>query len=83
MKLKEKTLEIKLSDLSEGMLCHVVKIPTVAPLGLQLQEMGLLPGTNIEIIRKAPLGGPIEIKVRGTHFSLRLNDARVITVALP
>lgn len=40
----------------------------------KLLTFGLTPGTKIEIIRKAPLGDPIEIKVRGFLLSLRIKE---------
>ena len=44
----------------------------------RLRELGLLPGTTIKIIRRAPLGDPIEISVRGSLISLRANEAKLI-----
>jgi ferrous iron transport protein A len=46
----------------------------------RLREMGLLPGTKIKLIRWAPLGDPLEIKVRGYHLSLRKQQADQIEV---
>ena len=46
----------------------------------RLLEMGLLVGTNVELIRFAPLGDPVEIKVRGYHLSLRKHEAEKILV---
>lgn len=46
----------------------------------RLLEMGLLPGTSIELIRSAPLGFPIEIKVKGYMLSLRKAEAQCIEV---
>ena len=46
----------------------------------RLLEMGLLVGTSIELIRFAPLGDPVEIKVRGYHLSLRKHEAEQIWV---
>ena len=48
----------------------------------RLLEMGLTPGTEIEIVRFAPMGDPIDIKIRGYHLSLRRREADVIQVAL-
>ncbi len=48
----------------------------------RLMEMGLLTGTAIEIVRFAPLGDPIEIKVRGYHLTLRKHEAEQILVRL-
>ncbi|MSU22188.1 MAG: ferrous iron transport protein A [Pedosphaera sp.] len=46
----------------------------------RLREMGLLPGTTIKLVRWAPLGDPLEVKVRGYHLSLRKAQADHIEV---
>lgn len=43
-------------------------------------EMGLVRGTPVEVIRFAPMGDPVDIKVRGYHLSLRLAEAELIEV---
>lgn len=45
-------------------------------------EMGLLVGTPVELVRFAPMGDPIEIKVRGYHLSLRRHEAEKIHVTV-
>ena len=47
----------------------------------RLMEMGLLIGTSIELIRFAPLGDPVEIKVRGYYLTLRKHEAEQIWVS--
>ena len=47
----------------------------------RLLEMGLTVGAQFEVIRFAPLGDPIDIKVRGYHLSLRKNEAAGVLVA--
>ena len=47
----------------------------------RLMELGLVPGTPIELIRRAPLGDPSELAVRGVHLSLRRTEACLIHVA--
>ena len=42
--------------------------------------MGLLPGTTVILVRTAPLGDPIEIKVRGYHLTLRKSEAEHVLV---
>jgi Fe2+ transport system protein FeoA len=42
--------------------------------------MGVIPGSVVEIERIAPLGDPIDIKVKGYHLSLRKEDAEKIEV---
>ena len=46
----------------------------------RLLEMGLLPGTTVEVIRSAPLGFPIEIRVRGYLLTLRKEEAECIEI---
>ena len=50
---------------------------------LRLVELGLTPGTEVEVVRRAPLGGPLQIRVRFTRLCLRWPDAdRFIVEAL-
>jgi ferrous iron transport protein A len=49
----------------------------------RLLEMGLLVGTPVQLVRFAPLGDPVEIKVRGYHLTLRRHDAEQIWVQSP
>ena len=46
----------------------------------RLMEMGLLIGTLVELVRFAPLGDPVEIKVRGYNLTLRRSEAEQILV---
>jgi ferrous iron transport protein A len=46
----------------------------------RLLEMGLLVGTPVQLVRFAPLGDPVEIKVRGYHLTLRRQEAEKILV---
>lgn len=47
----------------------------------RLMELGLVPGTPIVMVRRAPLGDPMEVSVRGLHLSLRRSEAGHILVA--
>jgi len=46
----------------------------------RLLEFGLLPGTEVEIVRYAPFGDPIDLKVRGFHLSIRKSEAELLLV---
>lgn len=46
----------------------------------RLLEMGLLVGTRVELVRFAPLGDPVEIKMRGYNLTLRKHEAEMILV---
>lgn len=47
-----------------------------------MREMGLLPGTEIQVLGRAPLKDPVEIKLRGYNLTLRNNEADLITVEI-
>ncbi len=46
----------------------------------RLLELGLLPGTQVEIIRVAPLGDPMEISLRGSRLSIRREEAAQVRI---
>lgn len=46
----------------------------------KLLALGLLPGTRFKLIRRAPLGDPLEIQVRGYRLSLRKREAALLQV---
>ncbi len=48
----------------------------------RIEEMGVTPGEQIEVVRYAPLGDPIEIKIRGYCLSLRKQEADRIKIKL-
>ena len=68
----------RLSNLEQGPSAVIASIPSGDTSMTRLRELGLLPGTTIKIIRRAPLGDPIEISVRGSLISLRANEAKLI-----
>ena len=47
----------------------------------RLQEMGVNEGADLEVIRMAPLGDPMEILVQGYHLSLRKTEAALVELA--
>lgn len=46
----------------------------------RLMTMGLLPGTKISVLRSAPFGDPMAVRVRAYNLALRRDDAAKITV---
>ncbi len=47
----------------------------------RLRELGLVPGTRIRVVRRAPMGDPIEVSVRGSRLAMRLSEARQIHIS--
>mgnify|MGYP003646202176 CR=1 FL=1 len=74
---------MQFSDLKVGQKARVTALLTGENLYRQrLIAMGVLPGTAFTVSRMAPLGDPIEIKVRGFALSLRKNEAAIIQIEL-
>ena len=69
-----------LSSLAVGTAATVAEIKVPLEHRSRLLEMGLLVGTPVELVRFAPLGDPVEIKVRGYHLTLRKSEAEQIWV---
>ncbi len=69
-----------LTSLALGSSAKVVEIKVSSASRPRLMEMGLLVGTTVELVRFAPMGDPVEIKVRGYHLTLRRQEAEQIWV---
>jgi ferrous iron transport protein A len=59
---------------------RVVAVDGEDALALRLQDMGLLPGTAIELIGAAPFGDPLLFRLRGFRLALRRDEARRVRV---
>ena len=68
-----------LIDLKPGQRSRIRGWASSSPPG-RLLEMGMLPGAEVELIRFAPLGDPIDIKVRGFHLSIRKSEAQLVEI---
>ncbi len=64
-----------LDQLAIGDRAVVHRVDCAPRVGCRLMEMGLLPGTRIELVRRAPFGDPLEIRLRGYLLSLRRTEA--------
>jgi ferrous iron transport protein A len=69
-----------LTSVGPGTTATIAEIKLPPQNRPRLMEMGLLVGTPVELVRFAPLGDPVEIKVRGYHLTLRRHEADQIWV---
>jgi len=73
--------DISLNAMLPGDKGTIQQIRTPTPnVRRRLLEMGLLKGTTIELIRFAPMGDPLEVRVRGFRLSLRKIEAEAVLV---
>jgi len=64
-----------LQDLKPGQKGKVTKISGTGSIHSRILSMGIIKGTELEMERVAPLGDPVEIKLKGYHLSLRKSEA--------
>jgi Fe2+ transport system protein FeoA len=69
-----------LSDLAPAARATVRAIGGGGALRQRLLDMGVVPGVEVEVVRVAPLGDPVEYMVRGYRLSLRRTEAACVTV---
>ena len=71
-----------LDELKVGDSGKIVSFKGRGDLRKHLMEMGFVKGTDIEIKRMAPLGDPIEVKIKGYNISLRKEEAKNIDIEI-
>ena len=69
-----------LAELSVGASARISAVGGSGALRRRLLDMGLTPGTTVMVRKIAPMGDPIELYLRGYELTLRLDDAREITL---
>jgi Fe2+ transport system protein FeoA len=74
------TNPVPVTSLAPGTRSVVVEIRIPTQQRGRLLEMGLLVGTTVELVRFAPLGDPVELKLRGYNLSLRKHEAELVLV---
>ena len=72
-----------LSTTVVGDRCIVIEIASEpAELRSRLYSLGVIPGSTLEILRFAPLGDPMQVKVGGSSISIRKAEANIIQVEI-
>ncbi len=69
-----------LKDVKVGQSATVVRLCGEGPVKRRIMDMGITKGVEIFVRKVAPLGDPMELKVRGYELSLRKTDAEIIEV---
>ncbi len=71
---------ITLDKLKAGQSARIVKVGGTGATRRRITDMGVVRDTPVEVVKVAPLGDPIEVKVKGYNLSLRKKDAAAIVV---
>ena len=77
---QKEMMKNNLSLLQIDALAIITEVKGEGPIRRRLLEMGLTPNTKVKMIKRAPLGDPIEIQIRNYNLTLRLEDAKNILI---
>ncbi|MDT5271035.1 MAG: ferrous iron transport protein [Acidobacteriota bacterium] len=73
---------VSLDALKAGTHARVTAVRGSGAVARRLMEMGVVPGAPIRVIKAAPLGDPLEVRVRNYHLALRRSEAQTVSVVL-
>lgn len=71
---------MKLTNLPPGKSAKVLSIAGNTPITKRLMEMGVVPGVSVRLVKSAPFGDPLEVRVRGYNLAMRRSEAQTIEV---
>lgn len=70
-----------LADLPPGASAKVVSVKGNCAVSRRIMEMGIVPGVSVRVVKSAPFGDPIELRVRGYNLAMRKSEADTIEVS--
>lgn len=71
-----------LDQLQPGQTARVRRLSGTGGVRRRLMDMGVVAGSEIEMLKAAPMGDPVEYRLRGYHLSLRKSEARLVEIEL-
>lgn len=81
--MKRKTEgKLTLTDLPHGTDARVKSVQGSSRVAKRLMELGVIPGVELHVVKSAPFGDPIEVRLRGYSLAMRRSEADAIEVAL-
>jgi Fe2+ transport system protein FeoA len=69
---------LTLDQIQTGQSAEILRLHLQGEAGVRLMEMGLFEGTVVTVLRRAPLGDPLELQVGDFRLSLRAADAALV-----
>ena len=73
---------VSLDALEAGRHARVTAVRGSGAVARRLREMGVVPGAPVRVIKAAPLGDPLEVRVRNYHLALRRSEAQTVSVVI-
>jgi ferrous iron transport protein A len=72
---------VRLIDLPDGREGRLVRLEGERAFRRRLMELGLLPGTPVRVVRRAEIGGVLELEVRRSRLTVRTSEASLVLVS--
>ena len=72
----------KLSEIKQGQSAYIESVGGEGALRQHLLDMGVIPGAHVKLIKFAPMGDPMELRIHGYELTLRLADAEKIEILI-
>ena len=73
---------LRLADIPKGGRAIIESLPETTAFGRRLMEIGLLPGSEVTVVGRAPMRDPIQIRVLGALIAIRRHEALDVEVSL-
>ncbi|WP_088225330.1 FeoA family protein [Desulfosporosinus sp. FKB] len=74
-------MERSLGELKPGERACVARINGGGALRRRMMDMGIVPGVELEVVRCAPMGGPLQIRLKGYYLAMRRGECAKIVVS--
>ncbi len=71
---------MNLSNVPAGVQARVTSVKGDGVITRRLMEMGVVPGVSVRLVKSAPFGDPIEVRLLGYSLAIRKNEAEAIEV---
>ncbi len=69
-----------LAELPAGHRARVISISGQDRISTRLKEMGVVPGVEVTVVKSAPFGDPLQLRLLGYNLAVRLSEARAVSV---
>jgi ferrous iron transport protein A len=73
-------MERFLGDLKPGERARIERIEGGGALRRRMMDMGIVPGVELEVVRRAPWGGPLQVRLKGYYLAMRRGECAKIII---
>jgi len=73
-------MTMTLAELPAGHRARVISVSGQDRVSTRLKEMGVVPGVEVTVVKSAPFGDPLQLRLLGYNLAVRLSEARAVSV---